>query len=521
MAKKEKKAVVKGKDTGDSEIVKKFKQNPGVYIGSVVVLVLVVITFVGGDFLSGGRRYAGKSTDLTFGYYNKVPITWVPGNTLSQYYETSVNYARSQGFDPNNSEDPRTPYINYQIWRQAFDRTVRHTAILDILKRSGYTVSEKAVNKVILQLPQFQDNGRFSLPLYNRMSESSRSAFWHNTQDDIAMNVFFSDYLSLLVSGAESAFIANMSSPLRSFDFVSFNVGDYPESEFLAYARENIKLFGSIQLSKITISGSEREAKKILASIKDGVTTFEDAAKSQSKDNYADRGGDMGVKYCYEINGEIPKPEDRDAIYSLGKGELSNVVSIGDGWAFFRVEEALIEADLTDWSTLEAVRSYVRDAERGRMEDWTIEQANRFISEAKETKFSEAARWRNLNIKSLGPLPLNYGSIDLFTTLESFTESGLSADDLKALSQNETFWKRTFTTPVNTPCEPLVQGSNVYVFVPTEEIKADEESRNNIASNYKTQYLRYIFDQSLQDYFLNNEKLKDNFNDIYFKVIAR
>jgi peptidyl-prolyl cis-trans isomerase D len=516
-----KKAVIKEKDSAEAEIIKKFKQNPGVYIGSVVVLVLVVITFVGGDFLSGGRRYAGKSTDLTFGYYDKIPITWVPGNELSRYYETTVNYARSQGFNPNDPNDSRTPYINYSIWRQAFDRTVRHVAIIDMLKRSGYTVSEKAVNKVILQLPQFQENGRFSLALYNRIPESSRADFWHSTQDDIAMNVFFSDYLSLLIPEAEAKFIANMSSPVRSFDFVSFSVDDYPESEFLAYGRENIKIFGTIQLSKITISGSEKEAKKILASVKDGTTTFEDAAKAQSKDMYADRGGDMGVRYCYEIDGEITASEDRDAIYKLGKGELSDVVSTGDGWAFFRVEEALIEADLTDWSTLNAVRAYVRDKEMGRMEDWAVEQANKFISEAKESGYANAARLRNLVRNNFGPVPLNFGSVDLFTTLDSLTVNGLSADDLKALSQNENFWRITFTTPVNTPGKPLVQGSNVFVFVPTEENKADEASIDELASSYKTQYLQYTFDKSLQDYFMNDGKLKDNFNDIYFKYLAR
>jgi len=236
---------------------------------------------------------------------------------------------------------------------------------------------------------------------------------------------------------------------------------------------------------------------------------------------YADRGGDMGVRYCYEIDGEITASEDREAIYKLSKGELSDVVSTGDGWAFFRVEEALVEADLTDWATLNAVSAYVRDKERGRMEDWAVEQANKFISEAKESSYANAARLRNLSRNTFGPVPLNYGGVDLFTTLDSLTVTGLSADDLKALSQNENFWRINFSTPVNTPGKPLVQGSNVFVFVPTEEKKGDEASIDEIASNYKTQYLRYMFDKSLQEYFMNDGKLKDNFDDIYFKYLAR
>jgi hypothetical protein len=515
MAKKEKKAPITGNDSADSEIAKKFKQNPGVYIGSVVVLVLVVITFVGGDFLSGGKRYAGKTNDLTFGYYDNVPISWVPGNILNQYYETTFNNFRAQGYDPNDR------WVSYYVWKQAYDRSVIHTAIISMLKKSGYTVSEKAVNKVVLQLPQFQDNGRFSLALYNRMSDSARIALWHKTQEEIAMNVFFSDYFDLLIPESEAKFIANMSSPARSFDFVSFDVDEYPDSEYLSYARGNSNLFDSIQLSKITISSSEREAKKILASIQDGTTTFEDAAKAQSKDSYADRGGDMGVKYCYELDGEIPKQEDREMIYNLGRGELSSVISTNDGWAFFRVENELAKADFDDWSVMDRVRTYVKSYERGRMEDWAVEQANEFIAESQELGYNNAARWKNLGRKSLGHIPLNYGSVELFTTLESFTESGLSADDLKGLSLNETFWKTSFSTPINTPCQPLVQGNNVYVFIPTEEITAEEESVESVVSNYKSQFVQHTSDQSLQKYFQSNGKLTDHFDDIYFNVLSR
>jgi len=511
MAKKDKKAHLTDKDA-DSEIVKKFKQNPGVYIGSVIILVLVVVTFVGGDFLSGGRGYSGRNSDLTFGYYDKVPISWVAGNVLSVYYERTANSFRAQGYEPNDR------WINYYVWKQAYEESVVHTAILNMMKKSGYTVSEKAVNKAVLQLPQFQDNGRFSLALYNRMSDSSRTALWRQTQDEIALNVFFSGYFSLLIPESEAKFIADMASPERSFDFVSFNVDNYPDSEYLLFALENPDLFDSIHLSMITISSSEREARKILASIKDGTATFEDAAKAQSKDSYADRGGDMGLKFCHEINGEIPNPGDREKIYGLGRGELSDIIQVNGGWAFFRVEQALTKADFEDYSVMDSVRAYVRSNERGRMEDWAIEQADQFISEAKETGYDNAARWSNLVRRNFGPVPLNYGSVDLFTTLESLTVSGLTSEDLQGLSQNENFWKKAFSTPVNVPCEPLVQGSNVFVFVPTEEIIADEAALKDIASRYSTQFLQYTANQSLKRFFMSYGKLTDNFDKTYSRI---
>jgi len=513
MAKKEKMAPVKEKDSSSSEIAKKFKQHPGIYIGSVIILILVVITFVGGDFLSGGRRYVGKrGGDLIFGYYDKVPISWVPGNTLSQYYERIFNNFRAQGYDPNDR------WVNYYVWKQAYEGAVTHTAILQILKKSGYEASEKAVNKKILQLPQFQDNGRFSIIMYNKMTDSARTTLWRQQQEEIAMNMFFSDYFTLLIPKTEAQFIANMSSPQRSFDFTLFNVDDYPDSEYISFAAENSKMFNSIQLSKITISSSEREAKKILETIKDGTTTFEDAAKAQSKDNYADRGGDMGIRYCYEIDDEIPNTDDREAVYNLGRGELSGVITVNDGWVFFRAESWLTQANFDDYSVMDKVREYVKNRERGRMENWAIDQANEFIAESKESGYVNAARWRNLNVDNFGPIPINYGSVDLFTAIESLTVTGLEGQDLEGLSKNENFWKTTFSTPLNTPCEPLVQGSKVYVFFATEEIEAEESSKETIESEYKGRFLQYIADQSLQRYFLHNGKTVDKFDETYFAV---
>jgi len=514
MAKKEKKAHTGEKDSSSSEIAKKFKQHPGIYIGSVVILILVVITFVGGDFLSGGRRYVRKGGgDLTFGYYDKVPISWVPGNTLAQYYERVFNSFRAQGYDPNDR------WVNYYVWKQAYEASVTQIAILQMLKKSNYAVSEKAVNKKVVQLPQFQDNGRFSIVMYNRMADSARLALWKQEQEEIAMKMFYEDFYALLVPGSETKFIANMSSPQRSFDFTFLNVDDYPDSEYLSYAKENSKLFNSIQLSKITISSSEREAKKILASINDGTVTFEDAARAQSKDNYADRGGDMGIRYCYEIDNEIPNADDRETVYDLDKGELSGVITVNDGWVFYRAESGLTQADFNDSSVMNKVRDYVKDRERGRMENWTIDKAKEFISESKESGFSNAARWRNLSVNSFGPITLNYGGVSLFKALdESLKVTGISDQDVDGLSKNENFWKTTFTTSLNTPCEPLVQGSKVFVFFPTEEIEADESTKEEIASNYSTQFLQNIGYQSLQKYFMTNGRMKSNFDETYFSV---
>ncbi|MCL2184536.1 MAG: SurA N-terminal domain-containing protein [Treponema sp.] len=513
MAKKEKKTAGQEKESSLTAIKQKFKQSPALYIGSVFILVLVTVTFVLGDALSGG--IGTKSAEFTFGYYDKAPINWVAGNMFAQYYSNAYRNAQSQGYDPNES------WISYQIWRQAYEAAVVHTAIMQIMKRSKYTVPEKTVDRNVAQLPQFQDNGKFSRVLWNQMHDQERRLLWRQTNDELAKFTYYKDYFNLLIPKAEANFIALMGASTRTFDMVSFNVDEYPDSEFRYFAQENIELFGKIHLSKITVN-NEREAKRILESVKNGTTTFEEAARSQSQDNLKDMGGDMGSRYYYALDREIPNIADRRAVVSLKQGEISDVITAGENFVIFRIEEELIEADLEDYTIFEGVRYYVRNFERGKMEDWAISQAREFIGEAKKSNFSDEARSRNLVVDSFGPLSVNYGGIDIFTSLESFSISIFNSQELGTLALNENFWKTAFSTEVNTPSEPLVQGKYVLVFLPTEETEAGEDYIENIASMYSDFWLNGsdeypgVTQQSLQYYFINHkEKMVDNFRDAY------
>jgi hypothetical protein len=508
MAKKDKKTEEKDNEPKSSEIVRKFKQNPALYIGSVVILVLVTVTFVGGDLLVRGVDRGG---DLTFGYYDKVPITWVPGNMFASYREQVAQYYQSQGVDINNIR------TNADIWRQAYEMTVLHTAVLQMMKKSNYSVPEKTVDREVARLPHFQENGRFSAALYNQMSETNRLALWRQVQEEMTKMAYFSDFYGLLIPSSEADFIGKMASVMRTFEMVSFNVDNYPETEYLAYARENSDLFRTIHLSKITVNSSEREAMRILDSVKNGTVTFEDAARAQSEDQLADRGGDMGRRYAFEVEGEIQNSSERDIIFSLGRGEMSNVIRTGNGWGFFRVEEELRQADFEDTAVMERVRSYLRNFDRGRMEDWAIAQAEDFIADVETSGFDNAAGWRSLERYSFGPLPINYGGVELFTGLESFTVSGFTSEDIQSLSRNENFWRIAFSTRLNAPSEPLVQGSSVLVLFPVEEINAEETAVDNIASVYSSYWLNYVTEQSLSSYFLNNTRMDDRFWDTFFR----
>ncbi|MDR2924029.1 MAG: SurA N-terminal domain-containing protein [Treponema sp.] len=503
MASKEKK---KHEET-DSEMLRRFKSNPLIFIGTFIVLIIIIVAFVLVPAIvpEYGR---GRNIDLTFGYYDKVPITYVPGNYFSRYYKRVEDYQRSRGGEINN-------FMFYQIWREAYEGAAVRTAILQEMKRAGYTAPEKKVNREVAAMPEFQENGRFSPALYNREDANSRLAIWQQMREQIAEDHFRSDVTGLLKPGAEIDFIGKMEAVQRSFKMTVFNVDAYPDEEYEAYAREHSDLFRSVRLSMVTISSGEREARQVLNSIKNGETTFEDAARAHSKDMYADRGGDMGMKMFHELRVDIPEEETRGIVVSLAKGDYSDVIKTADGWFFFRCEEAAQEADLTDPAVMEKVHSYMRNFERGRMENWAIDLANDFIALAKEHGFDEALSMQGLQSRSFGPVPVNFGNVELFTKLPVESAAGLSD-----CADNENFWKAAFSAPVGQPSQWIVQGSNVLVLYPFEEIEAEASRQEAIASNYSAYWLEFIIGQSMRQIFLASPKMEDKFMDVYMRTIG-
>jgi len=511
MAQKDKKAPAGGKESAGSEISQRFKANPALFIGTIVVLVLVIVSFV---LVPAIVPESGRSEDLVFGYYDKAPIAWVPGNYFNQYYDQLVSYYRNY-YDLNDFS------IGISLWWQAFEGAAVHTAVLQELKKSNYTVPVKTVDREVAMLPQFQVNGRFSAALYRQMPDSDRLVLWRQIQDNLAKNQYFNDFYGLLIPSTEASFFGNMFSNMRSFDIIAFSVDEYPDSEYLSYAQANAELFSTIHISMISVSSSEREARRILETVRDGTSTFEDAARAQSQDYYADRGGDMGLRYVYELQQEIANTSALAGIYRLRRGEISDVVNLGSTWAFFRVEDELKPGDFEDDTVFERVRLYVRNYQRGRMEDWTIAQAREFIADAESSGFESAAWMRGMEKFSFGPLPINYGNVDLsFASLNSFADSIpiLTETEISNLAVNDNFWRIAFSTRVNTMSEPFVQGSKVIVLLPTEQITADEEMIADIEKTYSEFWLYYNTDQSTNSYFMNSPKMDDRFWDTYYRL---
>ncbi|MCL1991613.1 MAG: peptidylprolyl isomerase [Spirochaetes bacterium] len=491
------------KDPAKAEMAKRFKTNPAVFIGTLFVLVLVVISFVLVPAIVP-EFTRERDFDLTFGFYDRVPIAFVPGNHFAQNYEM---ISRAFGGAP----EPGT-FQSMNIWRMSFEAAAVHTGILEEMRRANYAVPDNVIDRAVARRPEFQIDGRFSPALWNNVSEQSRRALWRQTQEEFVRAIYVYDMATMLGSAGEAAFISGMSERMRSFDMVSFPLDDFPDSELAAFAGQNSDNFRTMRLSRISVA-TEAGARQVLAAVAEGTSSFEEAALLHSLDGFSSAGGSMGVRVFAELQNEIFPQANLDAITALAEGELSDVFQIGHFWTFFRVDETLAAADFSDPDVLERVRIHVSGFSRGIMEDWAIAQAADFAAEAGVYGFDSALAQRALSRSSFGPLPVNFGNVDLFASVQFFP-----VPELANSASDENFWMALFATPVGSVSAPLVQGNNVLVFMPTEESQAEDFIVEGIASTVSNFWLANLIDQSIHNHFLNSDRLDDRFFETYFRL---
>jgi hypothetical protein len=504
-----KQASVKDENSTFADWKHRLKERPFTFIGTMLILLIVIVAFVLVPAVPG---VGGAGAERSFGSYSKTPITLVPGNYFArqvQGYEELYRYYYGDSYDAGNI------FQTYQMWRSAFEDTVIHLAKLEEMKKVGYAAPVEVVNREIARLPQFQENGRFSSLKYRQMDKMAQRVLFREVQESLAETRYTNDVVNTLpVSSNEAAFMSRMASPQRLFDMALFSLYDYPETELTAYVASNTALFRVVHLSQITINSNEREANQILATVRDGSSSFEDAAKNHSQDSYAETGGDMGIKMAYELTSLIPGEADRETLLSLPRGGVSPLIKLDSGWAFFRAEEEPREPDMSDTTLNARVRLYMMEFERGRIEDWYVDRANELAASINALGFDEALAEAELEKTSFGPVPLNYGDVGLFTTLSSLSDAAaISA----AVSADQNFWQTAFSTPIAAPSRPIVIGTYVAVLYPVSETALDETSIESIESSYSSYWIGNTMNQALRSSFLTSDKLDDQFSTAYFQ----
>ena len=353
-------------ETVSEAIEKRHSTHPLIYVGTVIVLVIVVFAFVlagpGGPMSRGG---AGGSGTIIFGSYQGKDIAYYQGSYFAQERDRIANQLR-------NTTSQDTLQTAQAVWYQAFISTAEHVAILTQAEQAGVRISEDAVDKALLGYPGYlDDNGRFSETRYSATSTADREATRKLTRENLMSTVFVSDIVNGVKSGAkESDFIKNMVKPERTFSFVSWSFSSFPTEEVRKYAEANKSKFQKIKVSRILVKTSESQATEIRKKIVDKISTFEELARTYSKDGYADKGGDMGWRYAYDLEADFETKDVAQKVLSLKAGELSDVLKGTFGWMIYRCDSEATQPDFSDPSVLDDVKGYITKYEKGKIEDY-------------------------------------------------------------------------------------------------------------------------------------------------------
>jgi hypothetical protein len=419
------------------------------YAMTVLLLVIVVIAFVGTPAVGG---LAG-GTRISFGSYDGREILYEPGNFLARQYQDIARAVQQQ-------DQEITDVLIRQVWRTAFQRAVFHEAMMILAEEADVAVSSRALDRAVARWPEFQENGRFSPDAYNSTSSQVRFALREYLREVLVDSQVQLDlYGDTPVSDAEREFLVGFAGPERRFSFVQFSSADYPDAEVVAYGEANADRFRRINLSVITINSGEADAQSVREEAVSRATSFDDLARNQSNDSYADDGGLMGWVYYHELEPDFENPSVIDEIFKLEEGAISRVFRTTFGWTIYRVNEAPIEPDFTDADVLAAVRDYLTVFERGRIEDYLSAQAQEFANAAREEGFQNAAQTIDQSPAVTSWFPVNYGNTPYFAAVSAPTNQTMSAAGFR-----EDFFREVFALEDEEVSGPIVVRDYVFVF---------------------------------------------------------
>jgi hypothetical protein len=310
-----------------------------------------------------------------------------------------------------------------------------------------------------------------------------------------------------------------MAKGTRTIEYAAFPLSKYPDAEAAAWGKAHADLFRSLTLSRITITTSEADANKLLKNIQDKKASFDAAAKASSKDSFAAKGGVEGPKYFYELAAELAVKADADKLAALKAGDLSTVLKTTAGtWVFFKAEAAPAIADLSQGSTLAAVRGYLNDRERGVIEDWSIAQAKALSSSG--AAFEANAKKAGVQMKTMGPFPLNYGDLSVSIygqTAPLFKKIATDKDpELDGASTSNKFLTTAFSLAAGAVSEPFVLGDNVIV-LKVKEAGVAKDSDTSMIDFYYPYFFQSGASGEVRDLFMKSPLLKDDFSKVFFK----
>lgn len=475
------------------------------WILSLILLILIVIAF-GLSPLAGA--FGGGGNELVFGYFDGKPIAY----TYNSYFYNQRE-AIAQNWDTETSEE-NYEYQVYQIWKQAYDNTVIHTALSSEAQNSGMFVTDDAVDRYLLTSGPYISNGKFDRELYNSVSTETRKQIRQDVSDSLLKQQLSDDLFGAFTVPDEISFIASMGRTEKAFDYVIIPLSAYPDNEAAAYGEANSSEFRSADVSIITFSSeNKQEAEAVYKRIADGSLLFEDAARTYSIDSFSDNGGEAGTIYYYEMKEGFNNEDDLRTVFSLNAGEISTLLETPYGFNIYQLNSDVQQPDFTDEKVVSKIKNYLISRERGLVEDYITDEASAF-SAAAEEDFSIAAEKFGLTIYSAQKAPVNFGSA---VFLSSFQYSD-SDQYLANMESDESSLKALFSISEGELSDPITVNSGILVAYCTEEAEAEELDTETLEMLYPY-FTPQIIQSDYNQMVYSSDKFEDDFIQTFFNQI--
>jgi len=496
------------KDEPKENVVEKRREHhPVLYALSVAILVVIVVTFIWAPTGGGGRGAGGK---IQFGAYKGKPIEYYPSN----FFAERVGAVNEQLRGSNQSQE-NLEAVAYQVWRTAFDQTVVHMAFLAEAQSAGAWVSEDRLDEVLIQSGPWSQGGVFNDERYRATSNADKYAYRKLFREQLLDEQVQRDLLvDLHYSQQEVEFFKTMISTQRKFSFVSFAFRDFPDTEVKGYGEKNLERFRRIKLSQILVKSSENEAREIRRKLEDRSASFEELARAHSKDAYAEKGGDAGWRYFFDLETEFEQKEPLEAVMGLGEGALSGVLHSRYGWVIYRCDSPALRPDLSDAETLQGVRGYMMRYEKGQVEDFMVKRAEAFRLRARDLGFLGAALTQDLKAQATEYFPLNYQGFYFLAPVRAVGQEA----DLSSAAANEEFFLKAFRLAPGEVSEPVLLDDQVLV-LRLEDVRQAPQEQLDLSAEYLAYFARQALEADLQAGLLKPEYLKDNFHEAFYTYV--
>lgn len=456
---------------------------------ATVVLVLAAIAFIWVPAMGS----TGSVKDL--GVWDSKSITNEPA---SPYY-SKLQYVQRLfdafgGTVPN--DEATREYFNYQLSNTALSSSIIDLAMETEVEKMGYTPSDRLINIGLISQFTDQTTGAYSQAIYDNTSEATKLQLRNDIISNLKRTRYIYDLLGyngnfgLKPSSKEAPFVAEMNTEKRKLNYVSFKPIHFPVDKIREYGEAHSDLFVKYDFSIVSFQ-DENAASSVSREILKGSVQFDDALKSQDTsitNPYVDSNGTLTNSYRKDLNSLFPNAEDLSKIISLKVGEISTPVKMNSLYVVLKCNSEPVQPDFQDTSLIDQVSYYMRQYEKGIIEDYLMQHAEDFIAVAKEKDFGAACLEFMAEPTTTDFFGINYGNSQFLNTLPE-------GDALfSSIAKNEDVFTSLFTLNVGEYAKPFLLNESVYIAT-VAEIQEKAPVEESAISNYTAE------NQNWSDYY--------------------